>query len=276
LGFTGFPGTQGPQGPQGAEGATGTGLVLLETVSFGALPQIQTYNVPAGTTLLFIRLWGAGGGGAGAANSNVSADITAVVGGGGAGGGYAEAFIENPPSLSYDFFLATGGAGGVGYQTGRSADLSWFSDPAHLQAEGGEGGSSVTAIQPPGGFAFASGAIEAARGGESRGTMNTLALSGSAGEPPFARRSTSNTVIAVGGMGGASATASGSSASGVARSRIAVSATVEARNGQAGNSYGGGGGGGAVSLTQSTGAILTATGGAGADAHLEIEAYGNP
>lgn len=97
-------GPQGPAGPVGPTGPTGPG----SRPSLFIAPGDSSYTVPAGTTALFVRLWGGGGGGA-------TGDNDAVVGGGGGGqGGYVEARIPVSAGSVYRVRVGAGGARGEG------------------------------------------------------------------------------------------------------------------------------------------------------------------
>lgn len=115
------------------------GRRLIQVDSFGSSEDIQSYNTPEGTSLLYIWLWGAGGGGGG---SHTTGSQFACAGGGGAGG-FVSGCIQHPLKPVYKFFVAPGGSGGIGLQPGSSSERSWFSNPAHLCAFGGNGGMTT-------------------------------------------------------------------------------------------------------------------------------------
>ena len=199
-GMTGTRGADGPTGTPGITGSPGSGLSLIDVADFGPTSP-PTYTVPAGSTLLHIKIWGAGGGGAGSAGFN------ACVGGGGGGGGYAEAYLENPLRAVYPFFLSSGGLGGTGNQGGTTAGLSWFGNPAWVFARGGEGGNIQSTGFVGDTLAPAYVAVPGGHGGSSGGTLTCLTTQGSQGETGFGLLGFGVS----GAQGGAAATASGNS-----------------------------------------------------------------
>jgi hypothetical protein len=92
--------TPGPPGAPGASGAAGiNGSQRYDT------PGSYTFTVPAGITLLFVQVWGAGGSGA------VQYGTDDLTGGGAGGGGYAEGWLATTPAANH---LVTVGQGGQG------------------------------------------------------------------------------------------------------------------------------------------------------------------
>lgn len=98
-----------------------------------------TYTPTAGTTNIFVELWGGGGGGGAARVSN---DATqAAAGGGGAGGTYTAKYYSTV-SASYSYVVGAGGAGGAGASAGSGSiggDTSF--NGGIVTAPGGPGGT---------------------------------------------------------------------------------------------------------------------------------------
>lgn len=269
-GFTGERGMQGETGIPGMIGVSGSGLSLLQVDNFGPVQSevVQTYNVPADAKMLFVRLWGAGGGGGTvfpATNIFFTLQTMSVAGGGG-GGGYAEGYITSLES-SYQYLLALGGGEKYGNSTsGEPAIRSWFSDPFHLFADGGGGGSIMSTIQNASGFlqCVASGGS----GGAAGGSLSSAWGTGSDGTDGFGVVNEETTIpIVYGGSGGAGASGSGNT------TQQAVTTISTGITGQAGLPYGGGGGGSAC-IVPFTGTAPFFVGGRGSDAHLTILVYG--
>jgi hypothetical protein len=257
TGPTGPTGTIGQTGSQGATGLPGLGLELKRVDSFDPSGAIEVYIPTSDTSLIHVRLWGAGGGGAGAGQQpNVG-----TAGSGGGGAGFAEAYITISES-QYSYFLAVGGLGGSGPTTGVAAETSWFGNPGFLFADGGDGGGVVGEDQNAGRDISVAGG----RGGISGGTIATSASNGSDGSPgaTFTNGAFGLTAFRVsGGGGGAAPYSSGTS------SDVCTLVSGTGTNGSFGLAYGGGGGGAAAWRLNTP-----VTGGTGAGAHLIIEAYG--
>jgi collagen type VII alpha len=265
VGLTGPTGGPGISGPTGPTGATGSGLTFLPTTptnpnpsSFGETGTVATYMTPPTATLLYIQLWGAGGGGGGA-----GANVTLGTGGGGGGGGYSETIISNPDA-SYRYFVASGGVGGVSAQTGQPAQQSWFSNPAHLFANGGEGGGFLGVEN----LLARNFTIPGGAGGLAGGTLATKSVQGNSAEngnvtgpggPSFGG-------VINGGAGAAAVFESG----GTQSIAFSIANSVGISNGTTGSPYGGGGAG-ALNNTQLPAATLGGSGNAG---RLIISAYG--
>jgi hypothetical protein len=268
AGGAGCRGSMGSQGGTGATGATGSGLTLLQVSSFDPLqiPTIQTYTPPSNATHLYVRLWGAGGGGSGVGtpNNTIIGVDTMATGCGGGGGGYSEGFVTNLES-SYSFFLAAGGLGGIGNQTGANASTSWFGNPASLFAAGGSGGNNVF-LNPTGGIVSSQAEI-GGEGGEGGGTSALVRLQGSRGTLAWGRIFATPHVNS-GGRGGAGACQSGTSAG----PRIILGGGFV--NGANGTPYGGGGGGGVVTHLITSSVAVLANGGSGGGSHMIVLAYG--
>lgn len=144
-------------------------LQIIDIASLTATATISIYHTPPGTKALYVRLWGAGGGGAGTGSTN---RVSCQIGGGGGGGGWVEGWFKNNLSTNYEYFVAFGANGGTNFAGGATAEASWFSDPAHLYALGGGGGSSVTftiraigTISATGGFGGTAGGSNALSSG---------------------------------------------------------------------------------------------------------------
>jgi hypothetical protein len=261
VGVTGPSGSPGLVGPTGATGATGSGLTFAPTTpnpsSFGETGTVATYMTPPTSTLLYIQLWGAGGGGGGAGVNH--ADLLA--GGGGGGGGYSETTISNP-APSYSFFVASGGSGGINAQTGQSAKKSWFSNPAHLFANGGKGGGflSVEAL------ATQNLSVTGGAGGFAGGELATKAVQGNSGG--------NVDMVGPGGLLSSGFVAAGAGAASVFESGATQTFSFSilsggSANGLNGTPYGGGGGG-AINIT---GIAQPTLGGTGNEGRLIITAY---
>jgi serine/threonine protein kinase len=178
TGITGFglPGATGPTGSTGPTGPTGLSVTLLRTDTFEASDEsIETYVPPSGTTLLHVRLWGAGGGGGGATSVPGTSANRGSIGAGGGAGGYAEGYFTTI-LLSYSFQLAVGGAGGVG-ANGATANASFFSSALELQASGGQGGLasiSGTAVSALNTQVFPPGMLRELKVGKREGTAGVI------------------------------------------------------------------------------------------------------
>jgi hypothetical protein len=135
----------GPQGPAGPVGPTGPG----SRPSLFIAPGDSAYTVPAGTTSLFVRLWGGGGGGA-------TGDNDAVGGGGGGGqGGYVEARIPVSAGSVYRVRVGAGGArgesGGVAQTAGDRSSIDLGGSILATAASGAAGhGTQVGGPRDPG------------------------------------------------------------------------------------------------------------------------------
>ncbi len=177
------------------------------------------WTVPAGVSLLKIRLWGGGGaGGAGFGGA----------GGGGAGGGYSEGFY---PVTAGQTYFVTVGNGGVG--SGTPGGGSSFGDLT--SATGGAAGANGASGE--GGEGGASGGA---------GTGSGFMVPGSAGATGFAAGT-----IWVGGQGGA-AYAGGGAVAAVAP----LSAGLDGSNAGSPGGGGAGGIGGGLGGQGGAGAVL--------------------
>lgn len=208
---------------------------------------------------LLISLWGAGGGGGGCAAPDPAEAFPGQAGSGGGGGGYVEAWIHNP-FPRYNYFVATGGSGGIGNSTGKSPKLSWFSDPAHVFATGGGGGAMLAEMSTDININVAAGGA----GGSGGGSLANLVIDGGQGGQALCSRPMRYTFtvnFALGGNGGAAGKKSG------AAQGACIAGEAGSRNGVMGLDYGGGGSG-ATSLGG-----LAANGGNGANGHLIITMF---
>lgn len=217
---------------------------VSEEMTFTCLPETRLLHLQlwcaGGTKTLQLMFWGADGGGGGCGAMSGSGRIQCS--GGGGGGGFAMGWISKPQS-NYQYFVAEGARGGTGTlnaTSGKNADLSWFSNPAHLYAFGGGGGSVVTRET-----SFWNMVAIGGYGGVGGGCFSIYSASGNQGTDGcgFVNNTSINANLTViGGAGGAAGMKSGQS----------VSATIvslpRAIPGTDGSNYGGGGGG-AVSGT---------------------------
>lgn len=89
------------------------------------------FNVPAGITTVFVRVWGAGGGGSG------------DTGGSGGGGGYAEGMVSVTPLDSIAVVVGLGGGGGVVQPTNGFGGGSSSFGGTLVSASGGGGGNGA-------------------------------------------------------------------------------------------------------------------------------------
>ncbi len=108
--------------------------VMMNAQSFSSS---GTFTVPANTTKVRVRVWGAGGGGG-------STNAVGASGGGGGAGGYAEGIYSVTPGQS---IAVTIGAGGAAAATNSSNDGSpggSSSFGSYCSATGGQGGHSYS------------------------------------------------------------------------------------------------------------------------------------
>ena len=129
------------------------------------------WTVPAGVSVVKLRIWGAGGaGGAG----------FGPAGGGGAGGGYSEGFYNVSPGQSFVVSVGNGGAGS-GPGGGSSSFGSLASATGGQSGVSGSKGAGGAGAAVPG-IGFGSGlSIEGGPGGDSVGLGGTW-LSGMGGQ----------------------------------------------------------------------------------------------
>lgn len=232
------------------------GLSIISVDSFGSSISTNVYIVPQHAKILFICLWGAGGGGGGGQTSEFIG--TTQCSGGGGGGSYVEGRISFPLQTQYEYYVARGGTGGIGFAAGQSANVSWFSNPAHLCAFGGGGGAIMNSTATAERASVASGGI----GGLASGILVTNAFAGSPGGNGFAASGPGR--LCQGGYGGSSGNKSGQT--------LSTALTQGFQNGADGVRYGAGGGGTcSKSPTTSTQELF---GGNGSDGHLLVIAYG--
>jgi hypothetical protein len=235
-------------------------LTLLRTDTFEATDEsVQMYIPPSGTTLLHVKLWGAGGGGGGATSAPTLGVNEVSVGSGGGAGAYAEGYFTTILG-SYPFQLAVGGAGGIGVN-GNSANPSFFSSVGELQASGGQMGLtsvSGTAVSVSGGL-----------GGTATGSAASATVTGGAGTAGYGSALTNGTICWVsaghGGMAG--------SGSGISK-RATITGFISALNGEDVLSFGGGGSGGVSLSGSTTGSGSVGSGSDGANSHMIVFAYG--
>jgi hypothetical protein len=141
-----------------------------------------TWTVPAGVSVLKLRLWG--GGGAGGSGFEGA-------GGGGAGGGYSEGFYSVSPGQSFVVSVGNGGAasnggsssfGSLAMATGGQAGASGGSGAGGAGGSGGTGsGSGLCITGSAGGAAFgAGGAWLSGAGGGAFGSAGAVPATGAA------------------------------------------------------------------------------------------------
>ena len=99
------------------------------------LTQSQTFSVPAGVSLLRVRMVGGGGGGGGCSAAGLG-------GGGGGAAGYGEAVVSVQPGQQ---IFVTVGAGGTGVTSGLAGWGGTSSFGPYVSATGGAGGDSAGA-----------------------------------------------------------------------------------------------------------------------------------
>jgi hypothetical protein len=265
----GFAGPTGGTGTTGVTGPTGPSLTLLRTDTFEASDEsTETYTPPVGTTLLHVRLYGAGGGGGGALafpvnNPDLGNVSTVSMGGGGGAGGYEEGYFTTILP-SYIYQLARGGSGGVG-ANGTAGNPSFFGPANELLTNGGAGGLL--------GVANISTSGSGGAGGTTAGTFATVQVTGGAGNCGYGFWNEGigslDPKFSIAGTGGLVGGGSG----------IAQSATVmqtAALNGLRIASVGGGGSGGSATSFNTPQLNTTARGSDGGNACLIIYAYGFP
>lgn len=224
----------------------------IDTIGYGI------FIPPADTKWLFVSLWGAGGGGGGCVAITEETEYWRQFGAGGGGGGYVEGWIPNR-KVSYDFYIAEGGLGGIDCSSGYEAWESWFSDPAHLYVTGGGGGSVGMGKIP---MTRRGSTSSGGRGGSAGGTFMTLAASGMHGSSGWTGLVNITSTRSQGGQGGAAGQKSGMSP--------AVSLTTPGSvDGNLGLAYGGGGSGACTFAPN-----VSARGGKGANGNLFIVCYG--
>lgn len=237
------------------QGVAGTLAVIKKStdIAVTAYTSNTTLIIPAGTTSMTVKLWGAGG------HSGVSTGF--VPGGNGGGGGYATSTLAVSPGETYEISIGApggGGAGGLGepgFRTdhggsggGMTMVHQFTGGQYHVVAvaAGGGGGNGRLSTYPPQ-FHGGAGGVDGdgTSGGDTPISPPSGGAGGIAGGPfpsGFAGGAFNNPVAAlgsVGGGGGAGATAAASSNRGGA--------------GGGGSGYGGGGGAGFNSNDQPCG-----------------------
>lgn len=190
TGNTGYgpTGPQGALGPNGITGSIGVGTSLIKRDIFQAGEQdlVDTYSVPEETSLLHVRIWGAGGGGGGVRFTQTgSIEHQYVAAGGGGAGAYGETYIFSP-SASYSFVLGAGGHGGDPGENGEDGGASYFSSVEEMFIDGGKGGLTPTTRRD-----FQDGGL----GGTASGTLLHLRATGGTGGTAYC-------LAAWGGVGG--------------------------------------------------------------------------
>lgn len=181
--------TGNPQAPTPAAGDNDTSLattafvqnavssILIATHTISEISTNGNYVVPAGTTQIFVELWGGGaGGGAGSVGAG---------GGGGGGGGYSAEWLAVTPGQTVACTIGNGGNGGTAGGSGGNGGTTSFG--AFLSATGGNNGGG-------------SGGGGGNGGSGSGGDVNYSAPSGDAGATN--RGGTGSSATRGGGGGG--------------------------------------------------------------------------
>lgn len=200
-----------------------------------------TYTPTAGTTKIFVEIWGAGGGGGGC---NWSSGFVSAAGGGG-GGGYANRFYTTMPS-DLTYVVGAGGTGGAagnnnGGSGGTTSFSSQFSDPTNWIAIRGGGAGQGSAGAASGTTTQTYAAVGGGTGGL-LGITNDASLTGGCSV-----RGLTIGTLAMGGAGGNAAQGGGGGAG------AGNAAGGQTGTGAAGSPGGGGGGGGGSSTAASGG-----------------------
>jgi uncharacterized repeat protein (TIGR01451 family) len=199
------------------------------------------FTVPSGITSIDVECWGGGGAGGGATGN-------AAAGGGGAGGSYVKSTLAVTPGATYP--LVVGGykqSTTTSTQAQNTGDPTWFGSTTTLYAQGGQGGTPVSANNTNG----------AAGSGSTASSIGTTKYAGGNGAAGIY---TSGTPGGAGGGGAGSSGAGGNASTGTGGSGTLLyggnGATGVANSTAGGTGYyyaGGGSGGKANSATDVAG-----------------------
>lgn len=292
-----FTGT--PTAPTAADGTNTTQIAttafsLLRNANLQAFTISDNWTKPAGATLIFVRVWGAGGGGAG--GQVAGAGVLKDGGYAGTGAAYFEKyFLPSALTATVTVTVGAGGDGGASALPGQTGNLSSFG--SYITCGGGRGGLN--------GFLRTGGAAQGA--GTSASSLIIPSLDGSGGADAYYGGAGNSSFPAVGYSsqfgGGCGGTGGGETAAnalvapfaggqsnynvgGLAGTSVAgaptaggaglfpgcggggggSAQTANGANGGAGGFPGGGGGGGGSTRT----GFLGGTGGKGGAGYVEV------
>jgi hypothetical protein len=190
---------------------TVSGTVFPNSLAEYATPGLYTITNTAGSTRMFVELWGAGGGGGGGggeAYCNFSYFVAGGPGGNGGAGGYCRAVLTLVPGTTYKVRIGNGGSGGTGGSTNPGGVPGTDGQPGQTGADTTiENGNGTVLLRSTGGGAGGAGTGGSCSAGGVAGT-NGAAGFGDLNAPIRRTGYTTGTIVPTGVTGGLGANSS--------------------------------------------------------------------